>query len=305
MTSTRVAGLLLSAGFLAIALANCVNKISESDSGPPNAVAAIRHDLPILLEDPLGDENVKPIVDMVVANRYEAVATWHAGKYRGLVVLHRDEPSGQWWWRAATSSDDTTANAWAPPSVPGTFLVHCDELGLRGPPSGSELSMQGLITPVLAARLSDRLKREPSSDASEDTDCVPSPGYIEDERTHDGYVADFSQNGVPNGSFIFFGRAPKGWERPTKRGATLLYEFTYSASRPATARFQSGATFAVWFPFVLDHNSRYVLSLVGTDPALQPVIGNLKNNVLTFTIPTFILPEGRTLYGEIDKLGHT
>ena len=40
---------------------------------------AIRHDLPLLLADPLSYEDARPVVDMVVTDGYEAVATGMRG----------------------------------------------------------------------------------------------------------------------------------------------------------------------------------------------------------------------------------
>jgi hypothetical protein len=87
--SLRVVAQALTVGLLIVA----GTAASASDSGPSAAVAAIRRDLPILLAGPLSDQGAKAtaVVDMVLTDGSEAVATWHAPafhqRYRGLVVL--------------------------------------------------------------------------------------------------------------------------------------------------------------------------------------------------------------------------
>ncbi len=146
-----LAALILCDALLSTTMAPCANDTSSRDSGPKNAIMAIRHDLPLLLADPLSYEDARPVVDMVVTDGYEAVATWHARNYRGLVILYHDDDTGKWWWHAATSSDSDTADAWAPVRMPGQLLSHCD-MGLPGPPSGHDLFMAGLVSRYLLAK---------------------------------------------------------------------------------------------------------------------------------------------------------
>lgn len=77
---------ILLAGVLATAM-TCAAPASVSDLGPTPALLAIRQDFPVLLAALLENTHEKPMIDWVVAHDGDAVAMWHAGRNRGLVLL--------------------------------------------------------------------------------------------------------------------------------------------------------------------------------------------------------------------------
>lgn len=276
---------------------------SASDSRPSDAAAAIRRDLPILLAGPLSDQGAKAtaVVDIVLTDGSEAVATWHAPafhqRYRGLVALHF--VSGRWRWRAATASLAGEAGAWTPMSVPGQLLSFCGAGG-SGPPSARAMLMRGFISRSFAEQFADKLKPSRPLAASELVLCDPSPGDVEDESTNEGYDARFlHEEEYPRDLFVLTGRGPRNSEPSDLEGAEPVYVFTFSATKPVPVKFPRGSTFSVWFPFVLDRSSRYILTVRDIFPEIQPVAGKLKNNMLTFNLPTFSMPAGTEVRGEI------
>jgi hypothetical protein len=114
------------------------------DDGPHDAVAAIRHDLPILLANALAASQVRSaaVTQWVVTDGRQAVAEWRAGQHRGVVVLRFR--TGRWWWLGAASSDSADDGTWSRMRAPGTFLSLC-EGSHRGPPSAHDLLVQGFI----------------------------------------------------------------------------------------------------------------------------------------------------------------
>ncbi len=284
---------------LAIAGTMSDDAASSTDSGPPAAVEAVRHDLPILLAYPLTDEPSRPIVDMVVTDGYEAVATWHAAMYRGLVVLYNK--AGRWWWQAATSSDSNTAEAWAPAERPGEILGRCG-FGQPGPPTADELFMQGLITDHLRRQISNRLEHEAPINVIQGAICHGFDDDIDYAINEEGYDARFYHRANRETRFIFNGGTPERDHRPTLPNTKPLYTFTLGAVKPSIATFSKG-DFAIWFPFVIDPSSSYTLLLTGMHPAIGYLAGKLENNQLTFAIPEFSMPMGTMAFGEIDERG--
>ncbi len=96
---------------------------------------------------------------------------------------------------------------------------------------------------------------------------------------------------------------------PTEAESWLAYpggnsEFFFSATvKSASAvHVQSGTTIAVWFPFVLEPEQRYSLTIAHTDEPIGPIFGTLKDNTLQFVLPAFSMKPGAHLMGEIEYL---
>jgi hypothetical protein len=56
----------------------------------------------------------------------------------------------------------------------------------------------------------------------------------------------------------------------------------------------------VWFPFVLDAQKTYSLTIAHVAPIIGPINGTLANNTLQFTLPAFAIEPGVEIMGEID-----
>ena len=173
--------------------------------------------------------------------------------------------------------------------------------GSSWPAIGARPVHGGFSKPIPLASLSNRLKEPSLSNAIESSTCDSFGGDIEDESNTDGFDARFLHNEFTRTRFVFAGNAPKDAGQPTVAYAKALYQFSFYAAKPTAATFRTGSTLTVWFPYVLDQNGRYTLKSQGPQPALAPIRGHLKNNVLSFSLPGVTLSAGRVLYGEIDS----
>jgi hypothetical protein len=309
----------LPAAFLAAVFLSPGNAFA-SDRGPAAALAAIRHDLPILLTAPLEDLKVKPTVDWVVADQRDAVAMWHGGGNRGIVVLQRR--LDRWWWRGAAYSTDDMAGSWSPIEVPGNEVPTADcTTHLPRPPSAQELLEDGFIDKPLAAELADRIPTVPKPETITGRGCTGFTTLV--ESVSGGYDATFSDREDYDATwFTWVYQAPIGSESRRIPGSNVYYSFTLSAlpdesahdmthlvhqvysglfpSPPPSMTFKTGSTIDVWFPYVLTGHGHYLLSIRNVTPEIREVPGALRNNVLHFVLPAFTLLRGGAAQGQID-----
>lgn len=249
------------------------------DYGPPDAVAAVRHDLPLLLAAGL-DQHERSTVDWVVTNDRVAIATWHTGQKRGLVALHFRY--GVWWWRAAAATETGAQGAWTRVLVPGNDVFSCEPFS-SSPPSWEDLLDLGLVDKALEGPLTARLRTMPPPKAHPQRECYFSPNYVED--TDEGFDATLSDVSDPADSVTLKGLPlPEYFEGPLQM-ETTWYKFSLRAARSKSVRFDAGSTLDVWFPFVLDSKLDYVLHLDG----VPEVRGKFAKNVLRFVLPAFTL----------------
>jgi hypothetical protein len=297
-----------------------------SDAGPPAAVVAIRHDLPLLLAAPFEDMNVrtKPAVDWVVTDGRDAIATWHAAERRGIVNLHLR--SGRWWWRAAAVKTTNDSEApWTRMRTPGIDLEDCEGLTFPDPPSASSLLAEGFIGKALALELSSRLPATHTSNIVGGSTCDPNPHYL--VSTTGGSEATFiHREGYLATWFTWYGRTAAVPEGGTAQSSDGYYAFTLTARRdnseegmqrlvhstfeplfdsllptpPPTLTFSGNSTIDVWFPHILEKQKRYVLNISNVTPQIDGVAGTLRNNVLHFVLPAFALHWEDIARGEID-----
>lgn len=282
---------------LAAALITRPSFASNSDEGPREAVAAVRHDVPILLADMLAASHVQSALatQWVVTDGRQAVVEWRSGHHRGVIVLRFR--TGRWWWRGAASNDPSDDQTWAAMNAPGTSLSLCGGSHF-GPPSAHDLLVQGFISAPLAARVSTRLKPTPQMGRIA-LELCDSFGWSEGS-TAEGYVADFDHPGnVQSGRFTFTGRGPADWQRPVTPDSELYYAFTMSTGAPEAATFTAGSTFDVWFPFVLDGRKCFTLRVRHVVPEFE-VKSTPVNNALHFKLPAFEIQKGIVAQGEID-----
>lgn len=282
-----------------------------SDVGPPAAVAAIRHDLPLLLAAPLEYTRLKPTIDWVVADREHAVAMWHAAKNKGIVALHLR--SNQWWWRGAAVTTGGPAD-WTYMSIPGNEVTDCD--APFGPPTAHGLFSEGFIDATLAGMLSSRLKQIGSGGSRAIHMiklCAPNEQYVKSGK--DPYAATFfyKEEYYYDWWFVLSGWAPVDSHRAMTANAKPYHFVTLKADPrrpdyrprsqptplPTTLTFARGATFEVWFPYVLSRTTHYTLNLSG-GTSIHALSGKLKNNVLHFDLPAFSWEVSGPVYGEID-----
>lgn len=278
-----------------------------NDYGPTAAVAAIRHDLPILLGG-LKDEGLTSIVDWVVTDGTEAVALWHAGKRHGVVVLRWE--LARWWWRAGDTYE-LGAELWTPMEVPGNGIEGCN-VDLGGPPSAHDLLAQGFISRTLAEQLSGRLRARPTSGPAY-YECMPSSNYISIYEG-DGFDAGLFHEDDTAYTWSFTLKRSKLAEDQQIADGTSLFLFLLSAQLkprdysplpnstwpPSGATFSRGATLDVWFPYVLPIRKHYTVRLSGVVPEIADTPGMLRHNVLYFKLPPFTLEKGAVADGEID-----
>jgi hypothetical protein len=266
------------------------------DIGPSAAVAAIRHDLPLLLASQLGSEGSKLVVDWVVVDRDNAVAEWNMAGNRGVVVLRFR--AGRWWWRAAAVTASDSSGSWTAMQTPGGDVSPCGA-NYPGPPSAHDLLVQGLIGDRLAITLSDRL-RPTSSKVSAFHECMPDARYIEDTGvSYD--AALFDKERIPERPALK-GYVPDEQQRPGMPAGKVYYAFTLSASDSPVLFRTDSTTFRIWFPYVLSQQVRYTLNIRNVYPEVLAIPGGLKANVLHFALPSFTLPAHATAEGEIEGI---
>jgi hypothetical protein len=287
---------------VATALVGCRDdRRSVAGFNSPVAARAIRRDLPLLLADSLNQSDLKVTVDSLTTDRWTGVALWHAGKYRGLVVLNRDSVLQRWRWVAASSSDEPNIDSWTNVSSPGRDLDDCAGRGANaGPPSANGLHAAGWIDAVLEARLAGQLPEVPSTGKSVAHLCdrFSEPDDIDAGM---GFDADFRHERFGT-YYVFVGDQPRNSEKPTSRGRTTLYKFTLHAARPVDANLNAQDSLAIWFPYVLATNARYQARVATVEDGTKVVPLTLKNNVLMFTFPTIRLAKGTVLFGAIERI---
>lgn len=265
-----------------------------ADYGSPEAISALRRDVPLLLAAGLKSQRLQPHLDSIFADGNEAVAVWHAARNRGVIVLRYVRQ--RWWWLAGSATtDDRGYHYWSQLGSPGDDLNGCNAI-VRHSPSTEDLQEAGFINPAFAALLSKRLPiwRTRTADL---------PLLICDRMAQvawsDGYDATFRAT-CSNECGPFRGGSPKKGRMPPE-----YYRFTVSANSVASKVVKANSTLDVWFPFVLDTKDTYALHLIGVEPAIDRVAGKLEDNTLHFVLPAFTVPEGSSAEGVIIGIADT
>lgn len=276
------------------------------DFGPRRDVAAIRRDLPILLEASAPDASIRD----VVVRGDGAVVTWTHRDALWIGILKRR--FDRWWLLKAFGSEPDGAvfccgGVYSPGDQYGPeprFLV---ELGVD--PALAELAKRHIAVVAAAA-------------ANGAAACPPGTFC---PLTHaDGYMINvlsfqhasalppdviyhvtvaFAANDAAQKDRItdVNPRAPTEAESWLTPGGNAYAFFSGNVSAAQPVHVQPGTTIDVWFPFVLDPSLRYSLSIGVTRGApMAPVTGTLSANTLHFTLPALVLEPGAELMGEID-----
>lgn len=289
---------------IVVMLPVCASTKSDVDSGPVSSIAAVRHDLPILLSDTLSDGNGSLVIDWVLTDGQEAIAAWHslragiADPHRGLVVLRMK--SGRWWLRAAATSYDYLDNVDAWTQLTDSATPNLCGVGHPGPPSAHDLLSLGFIDASMAARASSTLRvKAPRHLRTVLSFTCDSFGDIGESSASQGYNAGFYHVEFPRNSFSLKGKGTDEEASSHCLEPATIYLFTLSSARREESTFTTGSTFSVRFPYVLDRTRRYALTLRDITPTVDSLVGKLNNNVLTFKLPKFTLSARSTAHGDI------
>lgn len=268
-----------------------------SDYGPPVAVAAIRHDLPLLLAHGLGGER-RSFIDWVVADERGAVAMWHAGVIRGIVILRNY--GGRWWWRAGTMTINAKVSGWTPLQSPGDRITACGSFSPWAP-SAHELLEQGFISPHLAKRLTLRLKPPQRPKTLGFVICDYAPNYVNDEGNVYDAIFHYSSGLFGEAWVLALSGGMPSPKLPNEGGSSkAYYSFDLWSQGDKALTFPDGSTFKIWFPYVLRSRLGYTLTVTNVSPVIRRLSGKFEDNALTFTLPWFTLPPYGAAHGEIN-----
>jgi hypothetical protein len=253
--------LLVSAAALVLTLLAPIAAPAD-DSGPRREIAAIRHDIPVLL-------GATPIESVVVVNGVAAVRL-HSGDQE--ITYAFDKRYGRWWYAGLTGV------AYDRPSPTPCPLKNCfTDSGFVDTYPASPPRSISFVKGIQNQFFEDwyRLTLQFST-----SDAGPN-ATIESFATRAPTEAESWEN-YPGGNSYFF------------------FSGTVQSTQPV--RVQAGTTLDVWFPFVLDTSQRYSLTIAAPHVmSLGPIDGTLKDNTLHFVLPAFTAPPDAELMGEIES----
>jgi hypothetical protein len=230
------------------------------DAGPGKEVRAIRHDLPFLVGGRLGPPHVDSRAVVVDSVVIQAHGTANAEWHTSDQHRMDEFVRTDGWW--------LLRNEWTP--RPGEHLEDAmSPPGMGGAKSAAEFSTQ----PQLFADLNGYQMR-----------------------------ITFAPSNANAGAQItsISGRAPTEAEIWITRGGNSYFFFSGTVDSTAPIQVQAGTSVDVWFPFVLDTSLYYGITIAHADKPIGPIDGTLKDNVVHFVLPAFVLPPGATLMAEIE-----
>jgi hypothetical protein len=254
------------------------------DVGSVVDVAAIRHDLPILMSADLNGLAKPTKVEWVVTNGHRAMASWLAQPYRGIVALVKR--NDRWWW--AAGSTRTPDGLWSALNYPIPDVGGC-AAKLKWPPSAKEALTLGYIGKSMYPALYSRLRTTPLPPMH-----VILIHYCDGGEAPDSgdYIVYFQISGGVDGIRYPFVK------RDSQQQTNLFdkngrYDFNviavYDPKIAPKASLTHGAVLRLWAPFVLDESKTYVLDVSGIEPPIAGLRGSLKENILIFALPAFTL----------------
>jgi hypothetical protein len=273
---------------------------ANNDIGTPSNIAAIRHDLPILLSDELSYINAKASIDWVVTDGRRAIAAWHAKNYRGYVTLAYQ--SDRWWWTAASTKGPLPSGErvlyWSRIYY-GPGFGDCGGFDTYGP-AAKDFLLAGLIDDAIYRSVKSRLRTEPLPKTLIEVQAHCDTPFREDFTN--GYEAAQS-NQTPEGVSVQFGRRVPGQSADlTSVGSHfdfLLRSERYGKPESPESFTVRAFKLSIWAPFVLDKQNKYSLSIRDVTPEIAEVQGSVTNNVIEFTVPAFETHTGAVARGEI------
>lgn len=242
------------------------------DVGSRDDVRVVRHDAALLAARRVRAAGVDPsniVVDGVVAERGYAFAQWHAGTLRSIDGFKRIYK--RWWNVPATSF---------PPDV-----IH-DAAAHLSPASGGMWNAPPQSHALAPLLFSQRDTVEPSAQTD---------GF--------GMVLSWATNDAPSDAQLtrVIVRAPTEAESwLAYPGGNSYCFFSANVQSAHAISVNAGSTLDVWFPFVLEPQLRYSLTIAHVNPAIGPIDATLADNVLHFALPRFTVQQDVQLMGEIE-----
>jgi hypothetical protein len=289
----RLAGIVALAAFPA-ALASGIAGGHSGDSGRQADVAAIRHDLPILMSTEVN--NVEPLViEWVATDGYRALASWRASPFRGFATLAKR--NGRWWWTGESARD--AGGFWTQMTAPPQGLGKCFD-SMKTPPSAKQIYDDGYINKATYAVSRGRWKTVQLSELKL-VDCNRNGA----ESSSGDYFLRFNPRAGADGIRYAFGN-PASQDRTDLEDRGGHYDFDLSArvdntKKDARAGALLSAKLTLWAPFILDATETYTLDIPNASPPILGLRGTLQNNTLTFALPPFKAPLASILRGTISK----
>lgn len=274
-----------------------VGAVSSADVGSTADLAAIHHDLPILMSAEV--QYVRPlIIEWVVTDGRRAIASWAANPFRGFATLAKRE--GRWWWTGDSVSDP--GGFWTNLTAPPQDLGRCFD-AIQAPPSAKAVFDDGYIDKSTYMLLRGRWKAaaKPTTFRLREEFCP----RIHAEDWSGNYRLRLDPSRGAEGARYDFGD-PASQRRTDLAHRNGHYDFdlssrVYEAKKPLTVSTLSDADLTLWAPFVLDKTQVYTLDLLGAEPPIFGLRGTLRNNTLMFALPPFTIPIRKIERGTINK----
>jgi hypothetical protein len=264
------------------------------DAGPGREVKAIRHDLPILLQS-----RTKISIDAVAVAGDQALAQIDSDGAQKIVWLKRR--LSRWWYVESIAFDSE-----------GRASFCAGDFGVRAKsPSPELLQLAGLPGNLVTVAVSalPLLQHAPSpGPATFNIHCdyaAPTAELTQRQLWGQGpysVTSDFAHNDAgANAYLLVFERIPTAAESWLTEGGNAYFYFSAKFKHsPVAVHVSNGTTLDVWFPFVLDTNKTYSLTIAHVTPVIGPINGTLKDNTLHFVLPAFAIEPDATMMGEID-----
>ena len=268
--------------------------VRADDYGPHPDLRAIRHDLPILYEQ--GDGPID-IQDVVVAGNNALVQVQTKGGTRVAILSRRYD---RWWREGEILIENRNA-------IYGSLCaLQLDEAFLN------EIKVAPALVRLAATHIPLVV---PTPTPSPPSDFVKAGCGVESYENYqfffsrpasvlnNGYLMNvaFANNDAYQKAMLDASlRPPTEAESWMARGGNSYFFFSSDVKSDAAIHIQPGTTIDVWFPFVLNPDKRYSLTIGHADAPIGPIDGTLKNNTLHFVLPAFALTPGAHLMGEIE-----
>jgi len=282
------------------------------DYGPSRTIAAIRHDLPVLLAAELRQQPSQlsgpQIAGVVVSGDAALAELGNLVLDRWVRVEQMRYRYDRWWIEGTLLIDAGKDNAESGPSNPlrSASSLLWQRAGI--PKSLVALAIANLpLVPGATVRTYATPPPCPFScfangSSPEALLFTSAPQWL----TRGGYRLNmqFAPNDAGEDTRIqdANGRAPTQAESWVTPGGNSYFFFSGTVQSTQPVHVQAGTTVDVWFPFVLDASLRYSLTIAGHGfTALGPVDGTLDDNTLHFVLPAFTVSPGVELMGEVES----
>lgn len=327
----------MAAVVLALALLPCA--VRADDHGPQHSIARVRSDAKRLLTYRVRKSGVDPsgitVTDVVtIAN--QAVLSWDAGNLHGVMgLVYLDD---RWWDALDLLADPRNTGCWQPTRAypllqPTPYGAPFAGGSLMPPPSSETLLDDGMskaLVDLAAAHNADVMHANAGAPMNRPGAAVRpgchADGYEvrPDLRIRNGGAVihppfrgwtsgyDLTVKYAPNDAAAdstfasIFVRAPSAAEilpypvpSSSAGGPTDIAYFNITLDGTKAVTFQSGTTFDIWFPFVLDDTLRYDISYFTNDTSYGPYHGTIYDNVLHFELPALTIVPDKPLKVEI------